>query len=147
MQRKPEVLAPAGNWDCVRAAVANGADAIYFGLDQFNARMRADNFTKWKACFEALCGTFGLLSHIDGTTAPDPLTPAWLQEDCCVRYWIYSTVSEAVHNFIMTDNPTARKHWAAIPAHFEANKASRAIFLSQAFMTLSQGDLSVDAYS
>ncbi|MBO5684289.1 MAG: U32 family peptidase, partial [Akkermansia sp.] len=42
--RKPEVLAPAGNWDCVRAAVANGADAVYFGLDQFNARMRADNF-------------------------------------------------------------------------------------------------------
>ncbi len=45
MTPKPEVLAPAGNWDCVRAAVANGADAIYFGLDQFNARMRADNFT------------------------------------------------------------------------------------------------------
>ena len=45
MQAKPEVLAPAGNWDCARAAVANGADAIYFGLDQFNARMRANNFT------------------------------------------------------------------------------------------------------
>ncbi len=46
MNRRPEVLAPAGNWDCVRAAVANGADAVYFGLDQFNARMRADNFTR-----------------------------------------------------------------------------------------------------
>ncbi len=44
--RRPEVLAPAGNWDCVRAAVANGANAVYFGLDQFNARMRADNFTR-----------------------------------------------------------------------------------------------------
>ena len=43
---KPELLSPAGNWDCVRAAVANGADAVYFGLDQFNARMRADNFTR-----------------------------------------------------------------------------------------------------
>jgi putative protease len=42
---KPELLAPAGNWDCARAAVANGADAIYFGLPAFNARMRADNFT------------------------------------------------------------------------------------------------------
>ncbi len=41
----PEILAPAGNWDCVRAAVANGAHAVYFGLDRFNARMRADNFT------------------------------------------------------------------------------------------------------
>jgi U32 family peptidase len=44
--RPPELLAPAGDWDCVRAAVENGADAIYFGLDQFNARMRARNFTE-----------------------------------------------------------------------------------------------------
>ncbi len=44
--RAPEILAPAGNWDCVRAAVANGAHAVYFGLDQFNARMRADNFSR-----------------------------------------------------------------------------------------------------
>jgi putative protease len=43
--RVPELLAPAGNWDCARAAVEAGADAIYFGLDSFNARMRADNFT------------------------------------------------------------------------------------------------------
>ncbi len=42
----PELLAPAGNWDCARAAVENGADAIYFGLEKFNARMRADNFTE-----------------------------------------------------------------------------------------------------
>jgi len=41
----PELLAPAGDWDCVRAAIANGADAVYFGLSRFNARMRADNFT------------------------------------------------------------------------------------------------------
>ncbi len=44
--RVPELLAPAGNWDCVRAAVENGADAIYFGLDRFNARMRSENFTE-----------------------------------------------------------------------------------------------------
>ena len=42
----PELLAPAGDWDCARAAVENGADAIYFGLDRFNARMRAQNFTE-----------------------------------------------------------------------------------------------------
>jgi putative protease len=40
----PELLAPAGNWDCARAAVAAGANAIYFGLPKFNARLRADNF-------------------------------------------------------------------------------------------------------
>jgi len=43
--RVPELLAPAGDWDCARAAVENGADAIYFGLENFNARMRAQNFT------------------------------------------------------------------------------------------------------
>jgi putative protease len=42
---RPELLAPAGDWDCVRAAVENGANAIYFGLDcGFNARERAANF-------------------------------------------------------------------------------------------------------
>ncbi len=42
----PELLSPAGNWDCARAAVAAGADAIFFGLPAFNARLRADNFTE-----------------------------------------------------------------------------------------------------
>ncbi|MBW4418943.1 MAG: U32 family peptidase [Myxacorys californica WJT36-NPBG1] len=43
---RPELLAPAGHWDCAKAAVENGADAIYFGLERFNARMRAQNFTE-----------------------------------------------------------------------------------------------------
>src|SRR5215813_14587883 len=41
-----ELLAPAGDWQCAKAAVENGADAIYFGLEKFNARMRAHNFTE-----------------------------------------------------------------------------------------------------
>jgi putative protease len=41
----PELVAPAGDEDCVRAAVANGADAVYFGLTSgLNARARATNF-------------------------------------------------------------------------------------------------------
>lgn len=44
--KRPELLAPAGHWDCAKAAVENGADSIYFGLDRFNARMRAQNFTE-----------------------------------------------------------------------------------------------------
>src|ERR1700712_2515826 len=34
----PELLAPAGSLDAVRAAVANGADAVYLGASKFNAR-------------------------------------------------------------------------------------------------------------
>ena len=42
----PELLAPAGDWDCIRAAAENGADAVYLGLDAgFNARARATNFS------------------------------------------------------------------------------------------------------
>lgn len=46
LQACPELLAPAGDWECAQAAVENGADAIYFGLERFNARMRAKNFTQ-----------------------------------------------------------------------------------------------------
>src|SRR5438552_14637238 len=42
---RPELLAPAGDRECIRAAIENGADAVYFGLDTgFNARARAKNF-------------------------------------------------------------------------------------------------------
>ncbi len=42
----PELLAPAGNWECIHAAIENGADAVYFGLESgFNARARAVNFS------------------------------------------------------------------------------------------------------
>lgn len=42
---RPELLSPAGSWDSMYAAVNAGADAVYFGLSGFNARLRADNFT------------------------------------------------------------------------------------------------------
>jgi putative protease len=43
-RRKPELLAPAGDRMCITAAVENGADAVYFGLESgFNARARATN--------------------------------------------------------------------------------------------------------
>jgi U32 family peptidase len=45
MTAQPELISPAGDWDCAKAAVENGADAIYFGLQSgFNARARAANF-------------------------------------------------------------------------------------------------------
>ena len=44
MSKKLELLAPAGNFDALRAAVCGGADAVYLGLDVFNARRGADNF-------------------------------------------------------------------------------------------------------
>lgn len=43
---KVQLLAPAGSWECLRAAIQAGADAIYFGIDQLNMRAKGSmNFT------------------------------------------------------------------------------------------------------
>jgi len=42
---KPELMAPAGDWTMLRAAVKAGADAVYFGVDKLNMRAKAKNFS------------------------------------------------------------------------------------------------------
>lgn len=42
---RPELLAPAGDFDMLRYAVAGGANAVYLGLNDFNARSKAKNFS------------------------------------------------------------------------------------------------------
>ena len=42
--KKPELLAPAGNWGMMNAAINAGADAVYFGLKSLNMRAAANNF-------------------------------------------------------------------------------------------------------
>ena len=44
--KMPELLAPVGNVESFYAALNAGADAIFMGLPEFNARGRASNFTK-----------------------------------------------------------------------------------------------------
>ena len=39
-----ELLSPVGNFECLKAAVQNGADSVYFGSNSFNARVFAENF-------------------------------------------------------------------------------------------------------
>jgi putative protease len=43
--KKPELLLPPGNTESFYVALQGGADAVYLGLKQFNARGRAQNFT------------------------------------------------------------------------------------------------------
>ena len=52
----PELLAPAGSIEALDAAVAQGADSVYVGLKDFNARLRAGNFTysQFEAAAESL---------------------------------------------------------------------------------------------
>ena len=44
-----ELLAPAGSMESITAAVQNGADAVYFGYGDFNARRNAKNFSAEEA--------------------------------------------------------------------------------------------------
>lgn len=41
-----ELLAPAGDFECLKAAVLNGADAVYIGGKEFSARQFAGNFER-----------------------------------------------------------------------------------------------------
>ena len=41
-----ELLSPAGDMECLISAVQNGADAVYFGGESFNARANTKNFNK-----------------------------------------------------------------------------------------------------
>ena len=61
----PELLAPAGNFAALEAAIEGGADAVYFGASQFNARMRAGNFAgeELSAAIK-LCRAHGVKSYV-----------------------------------------------------------------------------------
>ena len=61
----PELLAPAGTPEALRAAISAGADAVYFGTSGYNARMNAKNFTgdETGRAIE-LCHAHGVRVHI-----------------------------------------------------------------------------------
>ena len=72
-----EILAPAGSMEALRAAVQNGADAVYLGCGQFNARQNAKNFTP-QMLTEAVkyCHVRGVQVHLTlNTLVSDKETP------------------------------------------------------------------------
>lgn len=65
-----ELLAPAGSIDSLKAAVYNGADAVYLGLEQFNARIKADNFsTRNLKQWVDFCHLYNVKVHVTLNTA------------------------------------------------------------------------------
>lgn len=64
-KKLPELLAPAGSPKALWAAIAAGADAVYFALPDFNARINADNFTR-ESFLESveLCHKYGVKAYI-----------------------------------------------------------------------------------
>ena len=65
MNKSLEVLAPVGSTEMLYAAVRSGADAVYLGAKQFNARRNADNFDG-DSLKEAVlyCHTYGVKVYL-----------------------------------------------------------------------------------
>ncbi|MDE6758686.1 MAG: U32 family peptidase [Clostridia bacterium] len=65
-----EVLAPIGSIQALRAAINAGADAVYLGLELFNARIKADNFTKDNIRqYVEYCHLFGVKVYVTFNTS------------------------------------------------------------------------------
>ena len=63
--RLPELLAPAGSAEALYAAVSAGADAVYFGVGTFNARMNAKNLAEGElAEATAYCRRLGVKTYV-----------------------------------------------------------------------------------
>ena len=78
-----------------------------------NLEMKKPNFNKWVAFFQKMVGKFVLMHHIDGT-AKNTNDPQWVQEDCCVRSWLYGSVCDDVLALSMEPNQHARALYVAI---------------------------------
>lgn len=61
-----EIMAPAGSWESLRAAIQGGADSVYFGVEKLNMRARSsDNFSTGDLpAIVALCREHGLKSYL-----------------------------------------------------------------------------------
>ncbi|MBF7095784.1 U32 family peptidase [Alkalibacter mobilis] len=63
--KKPEILAPAGTLDALKAAVYAGADGVYIGAKEFNARQRGQNFDENEIRESVkLCHMFGVKLYV-----------------------------------------------------------------------------------
>ena len=67
--KKPEILSPCGDMECLKAAVFNGCDAVYFGGENFGARKFAKNFTR-EEIIEAVkfCHLYGVRVYVTVNT-------------------------------------------------------------------------------
>ncbi|XP_012702282.1 uncharacterized protein LOC105914575 [Setaria italica] len=63
--------------------------------------LKNSNFNKWSSFFRSMCGMLGLLAHIDGTAPTYRTDPTWEQADCCIRSWLFGSVSDAVLDLAM----------------------------------------------
>ena len=109
--RLPELLAPAGSPASLDAAIEAGADAVYFGAGDFNARMRAKNFSD-EELTAALrkCAEYGVKTYVTvNTRLRDAELPEALK--LCRRLWM-----EGVSALIVADAGLAALIKKSVPS-------------------------------
>lgn len=99
---KPYILSPAGSYDALVSAVNAGADEVYFGFGEFNARQNAENFTPEKLR-EAirLCRILGVKTNITVNTLVTD------REMTGVLDLVYNAASLGADAFIVQDQGLA----------------------------------------
>lgn len=113
--KKAELLSPCGNFDCVKAAVNNGADAVYLGGRLFNARAYASNFDD--AELERVCD----LCHSYQVKVYVTVNTLYKDEEFeALVPFIDGLYAMGVDGLIMQDLGAislVRKYWPAFPVH------------------------------
>lgn len=110
-----EILAPAGGMESLLAAVKSGADAVYLGLRELNARRGAQNFDR-EALLEAagICNTYGVKIHLTlNTLAFDselPLVRSCLNTACEAGIEAVLVQDLGVARLVQENAPGLRMH-------------------------------------
>ncbi|KFK22950.1 hypothetical protein AALP_AAs47561U000900 [Arabis alpina] len=106
------------------------------------------NYDVWRELFETHCSSFGVLGHLDGSSAPSSdEDKQWKERDGLVKMWIYGTVSEQLLDTILKAKSTARDLWNTLENLFRDNKEVQAIQYDNELRTLVIGDMSVTDYT
>ena len=110
-----ELLCPAGNMEALIAAVSNGADAIYLGMNKFGARAYASNFDEEKL-LEAVkyCHLRGVLVYVTMNTIvfDRELQDAYKQIDFLYKAGIDGIIIQdlAIFNYVVKNYPLMEAH-------------------------------------
>ncbi len=120
MKKSVEILAPAGNYEMALAAASAGADAVYFGLPNFNARRRATNIS-----FDTLPELVSLL-HSHGVKAYLTMNTDISQRELAesARYYAFAKIA-GIDALIIKDLCffTFAKYLGKIPLHISTQAA------------------------
>ena len=110
-----ELLCPAGNMEALIAAVSNGADAIYLGMDKFGARAYASNFDE-EGLIEAVryCHLRGVLVYVTMNTIvfDRELSDAYKQIDFIYKTGVDGIIIQdlAIFNYVVKNYPLMEAH-------------------------------------